>query len=107
MEDKIPNEKEKETGNYPQYFWNFRGYSFVQTSEGKIYEPIADRPDSQSDSKGDLALLPVTVKIKRDTFDIAIALTGWLISLATLSVVAIYTYYAGGQWVEMQKATKA
>jgi hypothetical protein len=99
MNDNDSQEKQKDTPkDHPEYFWGFQGVDYVKPPEGLIYEPMANRTNNQSDQKDDVA-----IKIRRDGFDFA----GWVISLVTLLVVGVYTYYAGGQWQEMIKATHA
>lgn len=51
--------------------------------------------------------MPVSVGIQKTWFDVALNITGWIISLATLLVIGFYTYYAARQWHEMKRAADA
>jgi len=50
---------------------------------------------------------PIRVEVARDRLLVALTIVSIAVSLVTLGVVAKYTYFAGGQWDEMKKATKA
>ena len=86
---------------------NLLGYTFVRGPDSPIYKPISDGEDDDRDRYQISPILPLGVKVKRDGFDVSVAVVGWIISVATFVVIATYTYYAGQQWVEMKKAAQA
>jgi|GEM_PF-3807286 len=104
MENENPQGEEKDPRKSPEYFWDFRGHDFVKPPDAKIYEPMPGRPndDRQTNSPK-----PISIAIKRDFFEWVMLISGWCISVLTLGIIGVYTYYAGGQWEEMRKATKA
>jgi len=110
MENHDPQNEKEHAGSKEQpnqnfdYFWGFQGHDFIKHPGGKIYEPIADRP---KDKRNDDSPYPLAIRVKRDFFDLAVIVCGWLISLVTLCVIGAYTYAAYGQWEEMRKATNA
>jgi hypothetical protein len=104
MKDHHPDNEKEKTSENPQYFWGLWGRDFIKRPGRKIYEPIPDRPkdDRQHDSPN-----PFPVRIRRDFLDLAMVLSGWVISVLTLGIIGVYTYYAGGQWIEMRRAANA
>lgn len=104
MADNEAKQNQKYRSDGTKYFWDYRGYDFKRSKRG-IYEPVGYRPGHDAAYRSTQGSVPIS--ITKSWFDLALAVSGWLISLATLTVVGLYTFYAGGQWLEMRKATRA
>src|SRR5207244_4799825 len=86
-------------------FW-LDGHTFVYDPISKVYKAESERQNEQGREEGYRVspVVPIGVVVKRDWLAF---ITSLLIGLGTFIVVARYTYYAGGQWDEMRKATVA
>ncbi len=67
---------------------------FTRKMNCQIHTPIAEREHSERTEDHVAPLVPMVVQVEKSGFDLAMTITGWLISLATFGVVALYTYYA-------------
>ena len=105
MENQKPQDEQENPSDNPEHFWGFWGYDFIKRSDGKIYEPVTERP--RDHGQNNTPSPAATIKIKRDFFEWVMAISGWVVSVLTLGIIGVYTYYAGGQWEEMKKAAKA
>jgi len=81
----------------------FDGFSFVWHSDKGIYTPVSGEENDASPRKKNIESPVFPIRVRRDIYDVV----GGIIALATMIVIGMYTYYAGGQWNEMIKATKA
>jgi len=103
----MSNSESNDKKNQSQYepFW-LQGRVFVYDPIRKVYKAEPKRKYYQGKEEGYRVspLIPVGVSVKRDWF---LFITSFLIGLGTFIVVAKYTFYAGGQWSEMIKATNA
>lgn len=93
--------KHQNNSNDDEYFWQFRGIDFVRRSKSCIYEPIPTGSQQEKHTGPEPKVPLVLVRNEKSWFEVSIAFAGWLISLATLGVIGIYTYFAGGQWEQM------
>jgi hypothetical protein len=104
MNNKKTKDDQEDSSDDSQYFWGFGGHDFIKRPSRKVYEPIRYRPN---DERSTDQPVPVPIRVKRDFLDWAAIVAGWIISLGTLLVLALYTYYTRGQWHELIKATNA
>lgn len=104
MDNEKPKNEQERSGNESQYSWGFRGRDFIKRPNSKVYEPIRYRPNEQCNTDSPA---PTTISVKRDFLELACMVAVWAISLVTLLILGLYTYYTGGQWHELIKATNA
>jgi hypothetical protein len=105
MNDNESKGDESKSAREAEYFWRFRGIDFVRRPNCQIYEPISSRGGDAENAHSEPKIPLVMVRNERSWFDIGVAFSGWLIALATVLILAMYTYYTKGQWMAAIQAT--
>jgi hypothetical protein len=103
--DQHPPEDNKD---HPKHDFQFNR-DFVLNNKTGIYEPESQQGKTKCSNEPHVVniLAPLPVEMKRDRLSILFAFLAIVISVATLLVIATYTYFAGGQWHEMIRAANA
>jgi hypothetical protein len=74
-----------------------------------IYKPNSakQKPEKETPDPGSGPSTPLFTNHGTDYSALTVAIISALISAITLLIIGIYTYYAGGQWREMQRTAQA